>query len=155
MSIRIAATVLGLSLAAAALPGVAQAQNVMKACGVEYQAAKAAKTLDGKNWQTFLADCRTRHAAATPAATPATTPAAPAAAQAAPPAAAPPAASTAPAPKSAAAPATGGRAAMFERERACGAEWRAQKVELRKANPTLKWPQYWSQCNARMKAAGK
>ena len=44
---------------------------------------------------------------------------------------------------------------MIQRERACGAEWKAQKVELRKTNPNLKWPQFWSQCNTRLKAAGQ
>ena len=55
----------------------------------------------------------------------------------------------------AAAPASGGRAAMLERQRACGTEWKAQKVELRKTNPSLKWPQFWSACNKRLKAAGQ
>ena len=52
-------------------------------------------------------------------------------------------------------PVSAGRQAMLARERACGAEWKAKKVELRKANPGLKWPQYWSECNTRMKAAGQ
>ena len=148
MPVRIAAASFVLA-AAIALPGVASAQaNVMKECGAEYQTAKAANSLNGQKWQDFLSACRTRHAAGTPAATPTAAPAAP-------PAAAAKAAPATPASTTAAAPATGGRAAMLQRERACGAEWKAQKVELRKTNPTLKWPQYWSQCNTRLKAAGQ
>ena len=153
MPVRIAAASFVLAATAAVLPDAAMAQaNVMKECGAEYQAAKAANTLNGQKWQDFLSACRTRHAGGAPAA----------AAPATPPAAAPaPTAATAPAavPKTATAPATapatGGRAAMLQRERACGAEWKAQKVELRKTNPTLKWPQFWSQCNTRLKAAGQ
>ena len=164
MSKTIVAAAFALSLAALALPGVAQAQNIMKECGVEYQAAKAGNTLGGKAWKEFLADCRTRHAAsATPAAAPAPAPAAAAPAAPPPPVAmapkpmAPAAAAPAPmpAPTAAAKPVSGGRQAMLTRERACGAEWKANKVELRKANPAIKWPQYWSECNTRMKAAGQ
>jgi len=40
---------------------------------------------------------------------------------------------------------------MRSREKQCGAEWKAQKVELRKTNPAIKWPQFWSECNKRLK----
>ncbi len=60
--------------------GAARAESVMKACGAEWQAAKAANTTGGQTWQEFLKGCRTRHAstpaAATPAAAPASAPAA-------------------------------------------------------------------------------
>jgi hypothetical protein len=46
-----------------------------------------------------------------------------------------------------------GRAAMVERERACGKEWREQKAAGR-IPAGQKWPQYWSECNKRMKAKG-
>ena len=52
-------------------------------------------------------------------------------------------------------PMSPGRAAENTRQKACGAEWRSKKAELVKANPNLKWPQYWSECNTRMKAAGQ
>ncbi len=71
--------------------GAARAESVMKECGSEWQAAKAANTTGGQTWQEFLKGCRTRHAA-TPAA------AAPAAAPATAPAAAPAPAPVAPAP---------------------------------------------------------
>ena len=44
---------------------------------------------------------------------------------------------------------TAGQMAARERQRKCGAEWQEAKA----ANKTggLKWPQYWSRCNARLK----
>ncbi len=165
MSIRIAAAALAVALAAAFAPTGASAQaNVMKECGAEYQAAKAAKTLGEKKWNDFLSECRTRKSAATPAAattptaatpTPAPTMAPPAPTAATTPAAKTPA-TTMPAATTDAKPAaTGGRAAMLVRQKACGVEWKAQKVELRKTNAALKWPQFWSDCNKRLKAAAK
>ena len=47
-----------------------------------------------------------------------------------------------------------GRQAMIERERACGKEWREAKA-AGKIQPGQKWPQYWSECNKRMKARGR
>jgi hypothetical protein len=52
----------------------------------------------------------------------------------------------------AAKPATGGRAAMVTRLRACAADWKAAKTEGRTAGQ--KWPQFWSACNKRKKAEG-
>ncbi len=68
----------------------ASAESVMKQCGAEWKAAKAANTTKGQTWREFLKDCRARQgsAAATPASAPATAPA--------------PAAEPAPAPKPAA-----------------------------------------------------
>lgn len=44
-----------------AFSGEAVAQyNVLKECGSQYQAAKAANELGGQNWQDFLKTCRTR-----------------------------------------------------------------------------------------------
>jgi hypothetical protein len=52
-------------------------------------------------------------------------------------------------------PATGspGRQAMIARERACGAEWKADKA-AGKIPAGQKWPQYWSECDKRKKAQG-
>ena len=51
-------------------------------------------------------------------------------------------------------PASAGRQAMYARERACGAEWKAAKANgTRPAG--MKWPQFWHECDVRMKAAGK
>jgi hypothetical protein len=85
---------------ASALSGEAKAQtSVLRECGSQYQAAKAANELKGKSWQEFLKACRARLAepkAEEPA------PTAPAAATAP---AEPSAAAPAPAPAQEAAPA--------------------------------------------------
>jgi len=156
---------------AAAAPAEAHV-SVQKECGAEYQAAKAAGSLNGETWQQFLQVCRARHsgapaapAAAAPAPAPveavAPPPAKPAAARPAPPApAAPAAASPAPAPASPVTtkngkPVSPGTQAFIDREKACGAEWRAKKAALLKANPKATWPAYLSECNKRLKAQGR
>jgi hypothetical protein len=187
MSIRLAvssgaACALAVCFATAA-PGEAKAQaNVLKECGSQYQAAKAANELKGQSWQDFLKACRARIAepkseepAAPAAAAPAPAAPAPAATTAAPPPAAPataapanplkPAApAAAPAAKAPAAaeksaapakPVSEGQAAMRARQKKCGEEWKAQKAELKKKDPALKWPKYWSECNKRLKASGQ
>ena len=45
-----------------------------------------------------------------------------------------------------------GRVAFVARERACGADWKADKAAGKTGDQ--KWPQYWSDCNKRKKAAG-
>jgi outer membrane biosynthesis protein TonB len=177
---------------ASAVSGEARAQaNVLKECGSQYQAAKAANELKGQSWQDFLKACRARLAeqpapptAATPTPAPAPTPA-PSAAAPTPPAAAPtPAPAPAPAPSATAPtppaatpapstaapaatpspegkaakpakPASESQAAMRARQKKCGEEWKAQKAELTKNNPKLKWPKYWSDCNKRLKESGQ
>ena len=158
--------------AAPAAPAAAPAEghvSVQKECGSEYQAAKAAGSLNGQTWQQFLQACRARHAAPAaaaapapaPAEAPAAAPAAPLAAPAAPVAPAKPAAApAAEAPGSAATTKTGkplspGTQAFIEREKACGAEWRAKKAALLKANPRATWPAFLSACNKRLKAQGR
>lgn len=159
----------GVVVAASGFAGSAGAATVMQQCGAQYQAAKAANTLNGMTWNQFRTDCAAKlkaepagdvrpAPAPEPAAAPVANPLKPAAATPAPEAA--PAATTAAAPPAAVttkttAPATGGRAAMLTRERQCGAEWRAQKVSLVAQTPGLTWPKYWSQCNTRLKAAGQ
>jgi hypothetical protein len=44
---------------------------------------------------------------------------------------------------------------MRARQKKCGEEWKAQKAELTKNNPKLKWPKYWSDCNKRLKESGQ
>jgi hypothetical protein len=49
-------------------------------------------------------------------------------------------------------PFTPGQIAAHKRQKACGMKWREEKT----ANTLpvgMKWPQYWSQCNTKMKAA--
>jgi len=175
MSIRLRLSTAALGAAAlfsaAVMSGEAFAQaSVLKECGAQYQAAKAANELNGQTWQEYLKACRAR--LAEPAAAPAPPPAAPAPAPAAapppppPPAPAPaPAAAPAPAPSHVAppapaaaatpTPASGGRAALTAREKQCGAEWKEKKADLRKAAPKATWPKFWSACNTRLKAQGQ
>lgn len=138
---------------AASAGSPAAAQAVMLRCGQQYQSAKAAGTLNGMGWSQFRTECAARLKAQP----------ADAAAAAPIPAAAPPATATPPsaaggsvsAPPQAAVPVSPGRAAMLARQKQCGAEWRAQKATLVAQTPGLKWPSYWSQCNTRLKAAGR
>ncbi|MCQ4190091.1 hypothetical protein NEI07_10880, partial [Methylocystis sp. NLS-7] len=67
MGIRIAVSyaaaggALAVAVALAASSGDAYAQaNVLKECGSQYQAAKAANELGGQSWQEFLKACRGR-----------------------------------------------------------------------------------------------
>ena len=50
-------------------------------------------------------------------------------------------------------PPSAGQLAARERQKKCGAEWKAAKAAgtIEKGQ---KWPQYWSACNKRLKAAG-
>jgi len=74
-------------------------------------------------------------------------------------------ATPAPAPAPAAAPAaiaakkdtsktSAGVAAMRERQKKCGAEWKEAKA-AGKVEKGMTWPKYWSACNKRLKAASK
>ena len=127
------------------------AENAMQVCGAKYRAAKANKSLPaGQTWTQFLAQCRST---LTPAAAPAAS-ASPASASASgsshsthrpsTTAAAPAAAAGAPRQQ------TAGMAAAHDRQRRCGAQWRADKA-AGKIPAGQTWPQYWSQCNTRLK----
>ncbi len=145
---------------------------VMKECGAEWQTAKDANTTGGKTWNQFLAECRTRKAAA-PAAAPAAPAAQPKPAAAAPAAPAPAPAATAPATRrSATAAAAAGavpagvvlpravdpkHAALSpgkQRLQTCSDQWQANKA-AGAGNGDLKWIQkgggFWSLCNKRLK----
>ena len=131
----------GIFLAAIANTAVsvpAQAKS-MKDCAAEWKQMKAANQTAGMKYRDFSKQCMSGEAA--PAA-------------ATPPAATPPAAETKPAPTpTAAKPQSAGRQAMIARERACGAEWKADKA-AGKIPAGMKWPQYWSACDKRKKAEG-
>jgi hypothetical protein len=117
---------------ASASPG--NAESVMKMCGDQWKAAKAAGTTGGKTWPEFLSQCRAGGAnAAAPA------PAAPAPAPKAPAPAAP--------------MATGGSAGEHSRIHECSLEWKQAKATNQTGG--LKWPQFWHQCDVRLKAAGR
>ena len=89
----------------------ANAESIMKECGAEWQAAKAAGTTGGQTWQQFLKSCRTQHQGEAQA--PATAPAAPSA-------------QTAPAPTAPAA--TAGKTA-----KECNAEYAQNKAAIKAA----------------------
>src|SRR6476660_10131898 len=126
-----------LSIAAlSAAPALAQ-KKTAKACQEEWQANKAANQANKITEKAYVAKCQAESAAAKPAvAPPAHTrldgrlSAKPAAAK----------------PKDA-------RQAEYARERACGQDWKADKA-AGKIHAGTKWPQYWSDCNKRKKAAG-
>jgi hypothetical protein len=117
----------------------------MKECAAEWDKMKAANQTGGMKYRDFSKQCMSGGAAPVGAA-PAPAPATPATAAPAP---------AAGAGTTAAKPATGsaGRQAMIARERACGAEWKADKA-AGKIPAGQKWPQFWSECDKRKKAQG-
>jgi len=48
---------------------------------------------------------------------------------------------------------TPGQQAARERQKKCGAEWKAAKA-AGKVSKDMRWPQYWSECNKRLKTQG-
>jgi hypothetical protein len=122
-------------LAVAAFPVTAQAQSRIKECAAEWQQAKAANTTGGKTYRQFSKECLAQKKAAAGDKPAESKPAV-----------------TAPATEATKKPATGGRAAMTARLRACAADWKADKAAGKTAG--LKWPKYWSDCNKRKKEQG-
>jgi len=123
-------------IALSAAPALAQKKTV-KMCQEEWQANKAANQANKITEKAYVAKCRAEGAAAQPIPAPA----------------AAPAASTAATAKPAAGKPKDGRQAEYARERACGQDWKADKA-AGKIAAGMKWPQYWSDCNKRKKAAG-
>jgi hypothetical protein len=142
----------GAVIAAIALHGTAANALTMAECSAKYKAAKADNSLNGMKWNDFRkAQCGSDASAA-----PAAAPAAPAASTASAPAAAP---------KPAPAPAAAGSAtfpstvdAKFSSEKpgkarlhTCSEQWQANKAG--NGNGNMKWPQFYSECNKRLKGA--
>jgi hypothetical protein len=50
-------------------------------------------------------------------------------------------------------PPSPGQIAARERQKKCGEEWKAAKA-AGKIEKGMKWPQYWSACNKRLKSGG-
>lgn len=50
-------------------------------------------------------------------------------------------------------PPSAGQLAARERQKKCGAEWKAAKA-AGKIETGMKWPKFWSACNKRLKTAG-
>jgi hypothetical protein len=107
-----------------ATPSFAQKKTV-KACEEEWRANKAANEAAKITEKDYVAKCRADSAK-------------PAAAMGA------PAATKKPADP---------QQAEHARERACGADWKAEKA-AGKVPAGMTWPQYWSECDKRKKAAG-
>jgi hypothetical protein len=142
------AAIVALGVAMSGAPAASQ-ENVMKACGDKWQAAKTAGSTGGKTWPEYLAACRADIAGAKPAAAPVTT--------------AKPGAAAAPTASGSTKPAVfpDGIASKFAdekparaRQKTCGAQFKANKAT--DSNGGLKWIEkgggYWSQCNTRLKA---
>lgn len=136
----------------AAVPTLADAKT-MKECAAQWKQMKEANQTAGMKYRDFSKQCMSEGAAPAPEAKPAPTPPPAAEKTAAPPPAKP--AATTPPPAATTTteqkPMSSGRAAMIARERACGAEWKADKA-AGKIPAGMKWPQYWSACDKRKKA---
>jgi hypothetical protein len=151
--------------APAAAPAASDApnaqSNILKECGTQYQAAKAANKLQGQSWQDFLKVCRAHVAEVpAPAKIPVAAEPAPTAAPASP--SKPAAEAVAPAVAPTTVPdvvstklVSEGKAAERSRQKRCAAEWKAQKAEMKKTSRELKWPQFWNECNKRLKTSAR
>ncbi len=141
MLVRHVTICVALLLGATALQVTSAQALTMKECSAKYKEAKAAGTLNGMKWNDFRkSQCGAEATAAPAAATP-------------PAAATKPAATEVKPAATEAKPASGGRQAMYARERACGKEWKADKA-AGKIPAGMKWPQYWHECDQRKKAQG-
>jgi len=121
-------------VALSAAPALAQ-QKTVKACTEEWQKNKADNQAKGITEKAYVEKCRA-DSAKPAAATTTTAPAAPAAA-----------------PKTSAKKPADPQQAEHARERACGADWKAEKA-AGKVPAGMTWPKYWSECDKRKKAAG-
>jgi hypothetical protein len=119
-----------------ATPVLAQ-QKTVKACQEEWRANKAANVAAKITEKAYVAKCRAESAKPATAKTTTTPPASP-------PATKPAATTKKPA---------DGRQAEYARERACAADWKADKA-AKKVPAGTTWPKYWSECNKRKKAMG-
>jgi hypothetical protein len=119
-------------LANTAMPLPAQAKT-MTECAAEWKEMKAANKTNGMKYRDFSKQCMSGGDTAGPP---------------------PPAPAPAPAPGTTPAkPASPGRQAYLARIHACSAEWKADKANgTRPAG--MKWPQFWHECDGRMKAKG-
>jgi hypothetical protein len=116
----------------------ASAQGVMKQCGEQWQAAKAAGTTNGETWPQFLAQCRAQLSSGAATAVP--TPA---------PATQPQTGSLSPwqtpaAPAPAASPAARNQSVMKQ----CGAQWQTAKAAGTTGGAT--WPQFLKSCRTQL-----
>jgi hypothetical protein len=125
-SLKVAFSALLVAAALGLVTGAARAESVMKECGDQWKAAKAAGTTNGQTWQEFLKSCRAQQAPA-PAAAPMAAPA--------------------PAPVAAAPAATGGESVMKQ----CGDQWKAAKAAGTTNGQT--WQEFLKSCRAQTASA--
>lgn len=146
MKIAVLSSMFAAAIAACVFTAPAQAAGTMKECAAQWKTMKDAKQTGGQTYREFSKACMSKSDSTTPNATTpnATTP------TAAPNVAKPDVAAKPDAGK-AAKPVSEGRAAELARQRACGAEWKADKA-AGKIQAGMKWPQYWSACNKRKKS---
>ncbi|MDE1172241.1 MAG: hypothetical protein PW790_00930 [Parvibaculaceae bacterium] len=116
----------------------AHADTVQQQCADQWKTDKAAgKIPDGTNWAKFYSACAARlkmastgSAASAASATSGTTGKPQTSGQQTP-----------------------GQIAAHQRVKKCGAEWQEKKA-ANKLPAGAKWPQFWSECNTRLKAQG-
>ncbi|PWK72811.1 hypothetical protein [Aminobacter sp. AP02] len=125
--------------APAAVPGHQTTQQI---CSQQYQAAKSAGTLNGQKWPTFLSSCSASIKNDKSDATVIPPDPSLASAKMVPPVTSANGKALSP-----------GEIAFRQRIHECSTEWQGEK-----ATGTLpsgaKWPQFWSQCNSKLKAQG-
>jgi hypothetical protein len=128
---------------AAAVSGTtAGHQTTQQICSSQYQAAKAAGTLNGQKWSAFLSNCSASIKNDNEDAS------------AAPPEPNLASVKSAMATKSAnGKPLTAGEVAFRQRIHECSTEWQSEK-QAGSLPAGAKWPQFWSQCNTKLKAQG-
>ena len=116
-------------------------QTTQQICSQQYQAAKSAGTLGGQKWPDFLSSCSASIKNDKEDA------------------AAPPEPSLASAKQTVATTGANGKQlspgqiAFRQRIHECSTEWQSEK-QAGTLPMGAKWPQFWSQCNARLKAQG-
>jgi len=116
-------------------------QSTQQICSQQYQAAKSAGTLGSQKWPDFLSSCSASIKNDKEDATMPPEPTVAAAKQAMPAIAAN---------GKALSP---GQVAFRQRIHECSTEWQSEKASGTLATGA-KWPQFWSQCNAKLKAQG-
>lgn len=147
LPISIAAATAVAAIAVYAMPANAATQTTQQACSAQYQAAKTAGTLNGQKWPAFLSACSDsiKNYADQAQATP------PEPQPTAAPISAPRKGKLAAVPAKSSSGQSAGEIAFQQRIHQCANEWQSEK-----SAGTLpagsKWPQFWSQCNAQLKA---
>ncbi|MCA0275295.1 MAG: hypothetical protein LCH86_04740 [Proteobacteria bacterium] len=127
--------------ASAASGNTAGHQSTQQICSQQYQAAKTAGTLGSQKWPDFLSSCS---ASIKNDKSDATMPAEPTVASAK---------QAMPATSANGKPLSPGEVAFRQRIHECSTEWQSEK-SAGTLPAGAKWPQFWSQCNAKLKAQG-